>query len=618
MELRLPSARAEPPALLRARRDAVRAALLLLLQRLPRWQKAAAAPAKGASREGFVHGDEGFVWAGTAVYKPDEEARFHASRRALSDAEVAVLRHGPMAVPAAAVAAASADAAQDLGRILCDPEASCVENALKVLCCPLVAPLGLAFFALYALIKRGIPLLLRLLWRGLVGLCKLLLYTAVQLCKLLLYTAVKLCELLLGLLKLIGKLVGAVFLCLKHTWHGIVRCWHSFVETVLVPSKRCLFVTYDGIVQPMSRCVRFVLVAPLQKGATLLHAKVLAPAAACLGHAVGKVLEVAAKGVAAAFQGLRVGLMVVDGLLTEGVIWAFEALGRGVEALCNATAECFEALRRATAGCCAVLGRALEALCNATAECCAAVGRAVEALCNAIGRCCAAIGRAVTACCDWLDKHIVSPLGRAASAACELVGRGSAWVGTHVLTPLCNALGAAVNAVCDALGAALSAIGEAIVAVCAALGRAIAAVGKAIGALIAALCEALAAAGAAVGRALAAAAAAVGAAIGAVCVATGSVLAAIGEPIGRAIASAAAALGAVLASLVVATGRALAALGAALAAVAVGVGNTVGAVVDALARAAVASAQALVALFQRCDPAASGDGGRAGGAHDLV
>ena len=78
-----------------------------------------------------------------------------------------------------------------------------------MLCCPLVAPLGLAFFALWALIKRGIPLLLRLLWRGLVGLCKLLLYTAVQLRKLLLYTAVKLCELLLGLLKLIGKLVGA-------------------------------------------------------------------------------------------------------------------------------------------------------------------------------------------------------------------------------------------------------------------------------------------------------------------------------------------------------------------------------------------------------------------------
>ena len=67
-----------------------------------------------------------------------------------------------------------------------------------MLCCPLVAPLGLAFFALWALVKRGIPLLLRLLWRGLVGLCKLLLYTAV-----------KLCELLLGLLKLIGKLVGA-------------------------------------------------------------------------------------------------------------------------------------------------------------------------------------------------------------------------------------------------------------------------------------------------------------------------------------------------------------------------------------------------------------------------
>ena len=100
-------------AAVRARRDALGAALWQLRTRLP--DRLLRAPE--AAR----------------TYAADEEAAFSA-RQPLSSAEVALLRDGPPATPVT-VAAASSDAAA----ILCDPEARCSETLLKLLYCPLAA-----------------------------------------------------------------------------------------------------------------------------------------------------------------------------------------------------------------------------------------------------------------------------------------------------------------------------------------------------------------------------------------------------------------------------------------------------------------------------------------------
>ena len=463
-----------------ARRDALRASLLRAQSRMPARLRA------DPSLTSRFWEDERLYRARAQLLSEAEQRRMRgdfAEEEARQAAEAAAVAD---AAAAAEAAAAATEATKQAMLQLFEKEAGtgAGETAHKILCCPLVVPLALAYVAVKLLVTRALPALLKLLGRAVRALCT------------------GLVELIKALCRCLGMAVAGLLSCVR----AVARCWASFTDWIARHFKRCLFEVHDNLVRPVDRCLRTVVWTRLVRCGRAVREEVLVP----LAEAIGGAAKAAAGALGELLKALWRAVVTLDGLTTALLISAGKALSAAAARAAEELVRGLKATWRLIDGACAAFGRAVRAFC----------GWLDHAVLRPLGRLMVAIGDALGRAATWLFERVGRPLGRAAVAVGE-------WALESVLRPVGRAVAAVAEALFSALKAVVVVLWSAITALAKAAAAAAVATARAVAACAEAAWSAASSLFTAVATCLGPPLQAVGSAVGAVAVAIGTALTAL-------------------------------------------------------------------------------------------
>ena len=460
-------------------------------------------------------------------------------------------------------------------------EGSGLEIGLKIMCCPLVVPVGVMAAILYFLMTRGFRLIIFLLRKLSEGVAWLV-----------------------GMIPIVfGYLFEAVVAAcafIATVWSAISACWVATLDWLSRHFKALLFGLYDALIAPIVFAVDKCLLSPLKTAVTACCEKAMLPFAEWLFKRLGECTPKALEAVGEGCKVFGTGLYDLDGLVTtlvfETTAALIHALHEALKAIVKAVQYMYDEVWskrlkvlfttawEATVKCCEWLkGAVIEPTLLMVGNAARATWRGVEVACEAIGRWFAWLNKNVlTPLCTWVGE-VMAVAGRALGSCCE-------WFGTNVLAPMCEAIGRMIKAVCEAIGRILTAVWEVIAKVAVALWEAIVRV-------VALLWQGVAAGATAVGNATQSVLSAAWAVVAPACEALGNGVAVVAGAAGNAIQAVLTAGWAVLSAVAAAVAAVAAVVWTAVEPLLAAVPAVAAAVWKAVSAVAQAMADVVVALW---------------------